>query len=488
MPPVVGLAVGGGITLFGSSVLGSLAISTVLAGGSYLLQSALAPKLGGGGGGQQQGQDVISRQAVPVQRLIVGRAQVAGPLFFLEVKPPYLYYGIVLASHEIDGVERTLVDERLVTFDGNGDASSTPFKDGANVYLEQSVRLGTAAQTIDTILTADFTELPSTFRQRGHATVVAKMDYGGADAAHRTLWGSSDPRLRFLVKGAKVFDPRDPSQSSSDETTWQWSETPSLIQAFYLNHAKGFKVPWSQIDLVTLAQAANDDDQRVGRADGTYEPRYTCNGVINLDSEPASVLQDLLTSNLGRVAWSDGKYRFFSGVPRTPVWTLNDDSARGAMELTYSQSRANLINTVRTRFTAPDRDYQLADGPVISNSSYVTDDGTEHAIAIDLPFTNSPTMAQRLANATMELSRRGKRVARGEDFNSLRLSASDIVTIESDIFRNMGTTYEIESVQLNDDDTFQVTAQEYDTAVFDWVPATDEQAFAIAPAELEGTQ
>lgn len=489
MPFAAPIALAPLISFFATPIIGGLTVggllSTVaLSGASYIVNKALAPKVKGLG--IDEGQKATVQQAVPSQRLIYGRALVGGPIFFYECKPPYLYIGIVLASHEIDALETILINGKEVGFDGSGAAATVNFVNGTTPYVYRSVRLGTSSQAIDPILAADFSELPSTFRQRGHATVVLKCYYGSSADDHEKYWGSGAPQFLFKVRGMKVFDPLDASQSTSDPTTWQWSNNASLCLAHYLTYEKGCNRSWSAIDIDALRVAAAADNESVTLASGGVEARYTINGVVDLSTDPFETVQNMLTANLGRLIWRDGLYAIRSGVPRDAVWTLNDDSARGDAKVRMHRDRAGLINVVRTVFVAKDREYQTANGPVLRNSSYVTADGEEHEMTLTLPFTDSHTMAQRIGKAVMERSRFGKQVTRSESLDALRLSAGDVVNIEFGFLSSLGGTFEINSCKLNHE-TFEIEieAEEYSDSIYDWSTA-DEQAFVIAPVELAG--
>lgn len=490
MPPLAALALPTAVLSFFATpiiagvTIGSLALTAALAGASYLLNSALAPSIKSQA---DQGQKLTVQQAVPSQRLIYGRALVGGPLFFYEVKPPYLYLGIVLASHEIDGVEEVRIGNKPVVMDNQGNAINSFFNDGTVSYLKVSIRSGTAAQAIDPILAADFPELPSAFRQRGHATAVLKMYYGANATDHEKFWGNGSPKPYFLVKGMKVYDPRRASHSISDAATWQWSDNASLCLAHYLTFSKGANRAWAQIGIASLSEAAGHDDEQIQLLSGGFENRYTINGVIDTQTEPAQALLDMLTANLGHLIWRGGEYTILSGVGRDAVWTLNDDSARGSMDARYTRPARELVNTVRTVFTSPEREYQTANGPVLRNAAYLAADGEEHAITITLPFTSTHTRAQRIAKATMERARIGKLITRRESIEAIRLSAGDIVNIESAFLASLGMTGELNALRLSPDTLeVEIEAEQYSRSIYDWTAAVDEQAFTMAPVELAG--
>lgn len=471
--------------VFGAITFGSIATTLALSGASFLINAALAPS--GGRTPADQGQKLTVQQAVPGQRLIYGRALVGGPIFFYEAKPPYLYIGIILCSHEIDGVDEIRIGDEPVVIDANGNAINSKFNDGLVSYLKVSIQNGTDTQGIDPILNADFPELEATYAQEGHATAVLRLYYGIDADDHEKFWGSGSPRPHFLVKGMKCYDPRKASHDIADRLTWEWTDNASLCLADYLTNRKGFNRHWSKINMNDLTESANIDDQQMALLDGSFEARYTVNGVVDTSVEPVQPVLDMLTANVGHLVWRDGKYSILSGAPRAAVWTLNDNSARGTMNARYHRSSKDLVNVVRTRFTSPEREYQTAEGPVLKNLSYIAIDGEEHEITITLPFTASHTRAQRIAKIVMERARLGKLITRRESIEALILSAVDKVNIESDFRPILGMVAEINRINLSEETLeVEIEMEEFSNDIFDWVAAVDEQPFELIATELQG--
>nr|WP_246715314.1 phage tail protein [Aestuariivirga litoralis] len=471
-------------TIIGSVTVGQVALTLALSGASYLLQQSAAAAAGAG---VDQGVKQTVQNAIYDERLIYGRVMVGGRMLLYECKPPYLYVLLEIASHEIDAIEQIQINGQVVTFDGSGAANSSNFVSASTPYVYMSARLGAPGQVIDPLLDADFPELASTWRQQGHACVAFKCYYGSSADDHNKFWGSGGfPQFLMLVRGMKCFDPRDATQSSADPTTWKWTNNASLCTAHFLNSDDGQKVDWSEINLERLAAAANQDDNGISLASGGVEKRYTVNGTVNPNASPGEVLQNLLTANLGDLVWSNGVYSPYSGVARDAVWTLNDDSARGTMDVRVTQSRASLLNLVRTVFVASDRDYQTVNGPVIEDITYAAADGESHELTLTLPFTSSATMAQRIAKATMEKSRAGRQITRRESIDALRLEATDVVNFEMGLLPALGCTARVNRLLLDMEKfEFEIDAEEYDSAAFDWSIA-DEQPFTISPATLSG--
>jgi hypothetical protein len=483
-----------GASIFGVSVA-SIAATAALSGASYVLQKNAAKKaLRGSGGLSPEADKQLVKQALPLARRVYGTALVGGALFFAErsVDKDWIYFGIILADQECDGIEEYRMGEKVVNFDENGAATSLPFFTGTNTYLYKSVRNGTDDQLIDPLLAADFPTLPASFRQRGLATVVFKIwsPLTISNSLRTTLYGNTgQPNPIVKLRGAKVFDPRDPSQSQLDKSTWKWSRTPSLCAAdvqVLSRERGGFGSSWDEIDLDALKKAADDDDCPVPRKDGTTEPRYTCDGVINLDgTAPSEQISKILTANAGSRVTSNGKYVFLSGVPRDPVWTLTDNSARGGMNVVLQSTLQDRINIVTCQFVSSDREYQAQEGPELRNAEYITDDGVEMPLSVELLFTNSHTMAQRLCNLYMEDSRLGRRIARRENIEAILLDAADVVNVETSVLSAASGKYIIETISVSDSPLeFEVSLKGYDPAIYNWLPDTQEQDFTIAPVQL----
>jgi hypothetical protein len=479
-------------TVVGSVTVGSLLATTALTGASYALQRASAKKAARGSGGVDNSIDKqVVKQSLPPARLIYGRALVGGALFLVEREGNYLYYGLLIADHEIDAIEQVRMGDRTVSLAGTS-ATSIPYYDGTNTYLFVSVGLGTDAQLIDPILAADFPTLPTTFRQRGVARVVLKMYQPLTISAdlNRLLYGNAgQPAPLFLVRGKKVFDPADPSQTEGVPATYKWSDSNSLCAADVTTLPRkrgGGGAAWSEIDLEALALAASHDRTPVPLKSGGTELRYTCNGVVDLTgTPPGEIVQSILTGNHGARVTSNGKFVFLSGVPRVPVWTLNDHSARGSMNAVLETSLSDVVNIVRTTFVSLDRSYQLVEGPELRNDTFITEDGAEMPFSLELPFTTSHSTAQRLANIMMLESRQGRRVSRNEDLAAILLDAGDVVNLESNVLTAANGQYVVEHVGVADTPMeFSVSLRGYSPAIYDWTPATQEQDFAIAPPDL----
>ena len=440
-----------------------------------------------------QGVQITERQPLPYKRVIVGSAFVGGALFFEQVKAPFLYMGVLINHGDIAGVDKILIGTNELGF-ANGitqNAILTPTgvvgqPDYPN-RLRVSLRYGSTTQAIDPLIAADFTSMSTEFRQRGVSTAVMRYHFGSDQTEFLSLWGQVQrPNAYFVVRGVRAYDPRDPDQLLDDETTWKWTNNASLIQAYYLSRDWGGRIPKDRIVWSKIVDAANYDDELIACKDGTFIKRHTIDGVITLNQRPSDVMQMLLTANRGRVLESAGRVWIASSRPKTPIATIHDGNLVGGVKYQAAKAKRDLVNKLQVRFVAPDQDYQIVDGPILSRTDLQTLDQEVLPATLPLNFTQDHRRAQRLQKSFLSDSRLGRTITCAVDLSILGIANDElidgVVTFDSALFSIANGTYLVTSVGFSDDCTNAALAlTEYDASIeTDWDPATDEQDFDLA--------
>ncbi|QUS39564.1 hypothetical protein RPMA_12490 [Tardiphaga alba] len=447
------------------------------------------------------------RQPIPSKRIIYGTAQVGGALFFEEVKPPYLYQGWLICAKKIASFRKMWIGTQEIAFQSLvPNTILTPIA----VYgqpnfpgrLKVSLRLGDANQAIDPILAADFPDLDPEFRQRGIATAVVRYHYGADYTEYTELWGqSSRPNPYFLVDGVAVpdprrpghvleFDPSDDAAVAAAEATWEFSNNATLIQAHYLTQRYGGRIDPRRFDWAKTAVAADWDDGLVWCLDGTYIRRHTIDGVVTLNQSPANIVSGMLSANRGMVLQSAGKVWPSSSIPRQPVVTIHDGLLTGAVDYRAAKPKRDLINRLKVRFVAEDREYQTADGPVLSRDDLKAADGELLDATLDLPFTMDHRRAQRLEKAFLENARLGKQLVVKCDVLLLANCSEELignaVTFDSVLFASANGTYLCTDWSFADNfSSINVSLVGYDAAIeTDYRAAVDEKPFVLAPLDV----
>lgn len=359
----------------------------------------------------------ILKQAIPPQRLVLGRATTGGALFFYRAKKPYIWYGILLAAHEIDGFENLFINGYTVYIDEDGFATSVPFRDGDRKYIEVSFRRGTLDQAIDPIIARDFPGMPATFRQRGHATIVIKAHYGFGSGFerqyedHKRVYGDQgalQPLVR--LRGAKVPDLRRAGVAIGDPSTWVWSDNAALTTSRFLIH----KWPDTQLldpprlEWDQWMRGADECDRWEVSKDGETFRRHTVNGIVQSTDDPWDVIENLKTAMGGHVILDRGKVYPVVRGPRGPVATLHQDMLIGGIEYTSEPRARELVNIAKPTFIAPDREYQEVAGPVLRRNDLIAQDNKPREISPRGAFVEDHRRMQRITSAQLNWARDGR--------------------------------------------------------------------------------
>jgi hypothetical protein len=228
------------------------------------------------------------------------------------------------------------------------------------------------------------------------------------------------PQISFHVQGKNdIFDPR----GSGGLGSTGYSENAALCIADYLhNSLLGFKAAYgTEIPLADLTTAANICDQAVALKAGGTEPRYACNGQFDVTSKRGEVLQNMLTACAGRLTYYSGQYRIHPAAWNGPGTVANLQAiAAGPMRWRPTVPIRDLYNAVKGTFISPASKWQSTDFPYYAQDSIHgysngtppndydanldADGGDRRWLDIQLPFTISPSAAQRIAK--IELLRR----------------------------------------------------------------------------------
>ncbi|QQG36816.1 MAG: hypothetical protein HYS17_03330 [Micavibrio aeruginosavorus] len=477
----IAAAVGGGVL---GAVVGAVAGGIVSTGISFLgskvfgkepdkprFESTLLSADVKGGGRTQ-----MVRQPITSHRIIYGRTRVSGPIVFIHSRPvdgsseklDMLHVVIVLAAHESNAIQDIFFNDEVLALDGSGNATADPYKQGSTVYANVYKHLGSPDQLADSVLVANSAgKWSDGHRLRGLTYVHAMLRFD------EKAYASGLPNISAVVKGREVYDPR------TEETAW--SENAALCILDYLLSSFGLNASLDEIDLNSFISAANICDETVDTLDGE-EKRYTCNGVVDLASKPNDILEDMLTSCAGFLAYTGGKWRLKVGAFDAPVLTIEPKHARDALLLKPHRSRYRLVNTIRGAFVSPEHQWQPTEFPPVSREVYVAQDGDEEvASTLDLPFTQSHTMAQRIAYIALEKNRRQKQILFPANLIGFQVAAGNTIAIDWPRMGLAGLPCQVTSWLMTENLGVDLTLDEDGADVYAFSP-TDLTPLENAPA------
>jgi hypothetical protein len=309
------------------------------------------------------------------------------------------------------------------------------------------------------------------------------------------------PNSLALIKGRKLFDPRDPTQLmwsdprdaaevAAAEATWKWNNTAALVQSDYAVQPYGVRIKPSKIDYDKVADAANYDDELVGTVSGELIKRHTIDGVVVLNQSPNDVMKAMLTANRGFLVQRAGRVWPTSSRPLDPVLAISDKDLVGGLEFQGFKAKRDLINRLFSRFVSLEREYQQVDGPTLDRTDLQDTDGEILTSTFNAPFTLDYRRVERLQKGFMASNRLPKTMTVRVKLRTLRRATGDVIggriVFDSNLFSIANGDYRCLSVAFSDDySQVELKLAQYDGDIErDWTPATDEKPFTIAPLNL----
>ena len=463
---IVGALVGGAVSV-GVSYLGHRAFGLDEPG--FALPEAASPRV--------VGRTEMVRQPITPHRIVYGEVRTSGPLVFLHTRPvdggdsgklDMLHLVLVLAAHPVTAIGTVWFNDAEVPLDPHGDAVADPWLRDGTVYAHVDTLLGAVDQAaIAELVTQSDGAWTAAHRMRGRAALHVRLRF---DA---TAFPAGVPNVSALVRGRAVHDPRDGGQ--------RWSDNPALCLLDYLTAGFGLGAGLDEIDLDSFIAAATLCDEPVTSLDGT-ERRYTLNGTVDLGDSPRRILQAMLTSCAGRLSWTAGRWRLTVGAWTAPALVLGGDQVRDSFSFRPRRSRRELINTVRGAFVSPAHRWQPTDYPPVSRALYREQDGGEEVAAtLDLPFTTSASMAQRIARIALEQNRKQRQLTLPVNLAGLDIAAGDMVAVDLPRLGLAELPCLVTGWQLTPDLGVDLTLEEDGPAVYAFDPA-DLIPLETAPA------
>lgn len=463
-----------------AAVIASSVLQIGVAVGLGFVAKKLSPKQKSSKSAAQGGQRVGLQIATDIPRQVIfGQTATAGSLVYWQLSGTSnttLRMVIALADHECDGLAGIWVDGKQRTIDGSGNVSSFDGKLNIAFYS------GTSSQTADAALISSSGGRWTT-NERGLNVcyVVATIDYD------EKLFASI-PQMEFIVRGAKLLDPRT-------ETT-AYSANPAVI---LYNVLRGFapggepligmNVPAAAIRSDDLTAAANACDENVSLAAGGTEKRYRCGVVIDTTQSNRDVIETILASMGGELIETGGIYRIMAGVAQSAVAALTDADLITDRQFVSSpkRPRSNLVNAVFGSYSAPNRAYAMVPLPNRTSSTDETaDGGIRLSRTLDLVAVTSRTQAQRIMEVERKRARRMLTVSGTFRARRCNLEPGDWVTLTSDRRGYSSRTLEIVNVRVNQDVTLEIDFIEVDEGIDDWTTADEIADNQVADLQSAG--
>ena len=438
---------------------------------------ALAPDIGGIGG--SRGLMVNATDPAAPHDIVYGTVRKGGIRTYVEstgVKNKFLHMIIVLAGHEVAGIDEIYLGDEVFTLNEHGyvispdtysresrgpDLAVNPdaLFDNNNKYSVVRIKKHLGNETVaDADLLAESNQIDANFVGNGIAYLYVRLEYD-AD-----VFANGIPLITAKVRGRKVYDPRT--------TSTAYSANAALVVRDYLT--AGFGLADSAVDELMFATSASVSDEPITLATTGSEPRYEINGVVSSDMSPREIVSRMMTACGGTLFWGQGKWQLHVGYYSPPVKTFTLDDLRGAISLDTRVGARDNFNRVVGTFADKEVDYITVDFPPIESTVFTTEDnGIENTLDMQLPLTTSESAAQRLAKMTLFRAREQMTFSADFGLEAFSVQVGDIVAFTNTRYGWTEKEFEVvgwkfEASSEGGDLRVNLTLRETSEAAFAW--------------------
>ncbi len=324
-----------------------------------------------------------------------------------------------------------------------------------NGYVRVNAHTGSVVQAADADLMAEIPGWDASHTLSGIAYVYVRLEF------NTNVFAQGIPNISVVVNGKKVYDPRTGNTA--------YSTNPALCIRDYLISDYGFDCAVSEINDTYVTAAANHCEESVALTTGGSQLRYTANGVIDTAQAPVDNLNILVAAMAGAVTYVQGQFRPYAGVYDSTVGDLDTTMLADTVKVHTRTTRQQLFNAVQGTYLDPSQNWQSTDFPQVTNDTYTANDGgTQIFKDIQLPLTNHPEAAQRIAKVILEQGRQGIMLELTLNHLALPLAVFDTVTYTD---ANLGwdhKVFRIRKLTTAGVGPIQLLLQEEASANYDW--------------------
>ena len=473
MPQAIPALITSFVTAAKAITLASVIKFAAITAASMAASKLLAPKMPSFADSSLSDRSQLTRNPISARTIVYGKSRVSGTIVYLSTtgdKNQFLHIVLTLAGHEIQAIDEVYFNDELVPLSGN---TPTGFYNGV---ARVKKHLGEAGQAGDSDLITDTANLTD-----GKWTTNHRLD-GIAYLYVRLTWDaekypSGIPNISAVIRGKKVLDPRSPSNPIA------YSANAALCLRDYLTDAAlGMGMTSAEVDDTAFGVAATICEEQVQIlpvSPVVNENRYEANGVIVTSASPDENIGKLLSAMGGLIAYTGGRIVPYASAYRIPTVTLTEKHFVGPLNVQTRTSARDRVNSVKGVYVSETNNWQVTDFPTISSATYVTqDNSTVFFRDVVLPFTTSPSCAQRLA--VLELRRAREEITFSARFRleAMQVRAGDTVMISNDKLGWSSKVFEVMEWNFASDGTppqvfIDMTLRETASSVYSWT-VTDE--------------
>ena len=370
----------------------------------------------------------------------------------------HLHRILCLCEGEIDSIPKVFLNDK--------DIDTIP---EYNALVRVDKHTGEESQTVNTNALSEITKWDSSMTANGLAYIHMRLTFD------RDVF-TSIPKFTALVKGKKVYDPRDNTQAQNNPNSYKWSDNPVLCILDYLtNTVYGRGISYDLIDIDSFKDEADYCDETFEYKDSNNQiveqKRYTCNGVINPDDKALDNIKKLCSSCRAVIIPPAEKYVIAIDRPAVASFTFNEDNIVGRVVLSGGSLREKK-NQARVRFFDKNNNYDEAIH-VTSSQDFIKEDNDQLLTAeLKYSMTDSYTRANYLSHVHLKSSREHWKIQFIATLEAIQVKVMDVVYIKSKLLGwdsgslEDGKLFRVSFMEFLPDDTIRIQAEEYDSSVY----------------------
>lgn len=343
----------------------------------------------------------------------------------------YAYQGSGTVSDEIVAVSITVAGN-VITFNetvSRGVVIGYQYNEGTP-YARIRWDLGGGTAVADARTMELFPSLwTSAHRGQGIAKLICEFRYND------TAFAAGLPQVSALIRGAKVYDPRD--------GLTKHTENPALLARHVYQHPQFGKATVTASEDARFIAAANacqvNQDYVVDGVVDT-EPLYVAGMVVQYGTQAQAVLDDLVQAMAGMWAFAGGELYIRAGVWTSPVMTLTDadlatvqrdeDSEnQDPITIAVHRERAEKFNVVNARIWDQAQGYKHVALTPLKASALITRDGQELAQEIEIPAVPFAPQALHICGVMMRDARDSLTMEAAWKMRAYPLELFDVVNV-----------------------------------------------------------
>ncbi len=276
-----------------------------------------------------------------------------------------------------------------------------------------------------------------------------------------------------------------------NQSTWEATENPiviiyNIIRGIYYGsewvyggqNLAAFRLPASN-----WIAAANECDVLINLSAGGTEKQFRCGYEVFCDTEPLTVIEELLQTCNGRLAEVGGIFKVLVGAPGAAVFSFTDDDVLVTEGQSFNPFPpfSDTHNGIEATYPEPAEKWAAKDAPPRYSAEYMAAD-LDQQLVVRVEFDACPfkTQVQRVMRTMLKEERR----FRTHEFylppTAWRLEPNDVISWTSD--RNGYINKKFLIVRIVGRRTFNqlVSLREIDPSDYDWTPS-DELPTIIGP-------